>query len=97
MDVGEGEDVGDGEAGAEEQDMGIQEAKYQPEHIGEEKDIVDNSSTLPFRSLQTRFSDRAKAPLRVPPALRAPASFMRSDGELLVAEEKRRSSSWRRT
>jgi hypothetical protein len=54
MDVGEGDDVGDGEAGAagaEEQDMGIEEAKHQPEHIGEEKDIVDNSSTLPLSSL----------------------------------------------
>ena len=54
MYVGEGEDVGGGEAGAagaEEQDMGIEEAKHQPEHIGEENDIVYNSSTLPFRSL----------------------------------------------
>jgi hypothetical protein len=54
MDVGEGDDVGDGEAGAagaEEQDIGIEEAKHQPEHIGEEKDIVDNSSTLPLSSL----------------------------------------------
>lgn len=63
MIVGEGEDAGNGASGAvgavgtvgavgaEEQDMGIEEAKHQPEHIEEEKDIVDNPSTLPFRSL----------------------------------------------
>jgi hypothetical protein len=54
MDMGRSEDLGDGvasAAGAKEQNMGNEEAKHQPEHIGEEKDIIDNSSTLPFRSL----------------------------------------------
>lgn len=52
MDMDEHVDGGDGAAdvaGANAQGLGAEKAKHPPEHIGEQKEMVDNTSTLPFR------------------------------------------------
>lgn len=36
-------------AGADEHDLGAEKAKHQLEHTVEEKEMLDNTSTLPFR------------------------------------------------
>jgi hypothetical protein len=53
-----------GVACGEEQDMGTEKAKHQPEHIVEEKEMVDSTSTLPFRLTLSQSTDKAKTPFR---------------------------------
>lgn len=52
IDVDEQADGGDDAAdvaGADEQDLGAETMKHKLEHIEEEKEMVDNTSTLPSR------------------------------------------------
>jgi hypothetical protein len=67
VDVNEGDGAADvaGAAGAEEQGMGAEKAKHQPEHIEEEKEMAHNTSTLPFRPTWSESTDDAKASFRL--------------------------------
>jgi hypothetical protein len=66
MDVDDGNGAADvaGEADAEKQDIDAQKAEHQPEHIEEEKEIADSTSTLPFRPTRSQSTDDAKASFR---------------------------------
>jgi hypothetical protein len=66
MDTNKGDGAADvaGVACGEEQDMSTENAKHQPEHIVEEKEMVGSTSTLPFRLTLSQSTDKAKVPFR---------------------------------
>jgi hypothetical protein len=66
MDISKDDDAADvvGMACCEEQDMSTENAEHQPEHIVEEKEMVDSTSTLPFRLTLSQSIDKAKVGFR---------------------------------
>lgn len=66
MDMNKGDGAADvmGVACGEEQEMSTEGTKHQPEHIVEEKEMVDRTSTLPFRLTLSQSTDKAKVLFR---------------------------------